>query len=111
DGKRLLEKDPIQSSEKFYEVVVESIKLLANLYGLDDILEEANKCGGWNVSLLENVVKRLKDKVKGLKEAWDAANYLHVWGFHEGKLNRESIEMRIPVIEDFLKNLEDIIKG
>ncbi|WP_350309063.1 hypothetical protein [Ignisphaera cupida] len=29
--------------------------------------------------------------------AWGEANYLHVWGFHEIKLDSESIKMRYRV--------------
>ncbi|MEM2685417.1 MAG: PaREP1 family protein, partial [Candidatus Nezhaarchaeales archaeon] len=37
---------------------------------------------------------------------WDAANYLHVWGFHEAKLDKEDVEGRIPIIRRLVELLE-----
>jgi len=111
EGKELIDKDPVQSSEKLYKAVEESVKTLAYLYDLKDVLEKVDKHGRWTVAFLESVVKKLRDRVEGLREAWDVANYLHVWGFHEGKLDKESIEMRIPSIEKLLRSLEEIVEA
>ena len=110
EGRELLDKDPIQSSEKLYKAVEESVKALAYLYDLKEVLEKVDKHGRWTVTFLEGAVKKLRDRISGLREAWDAANYLHVWGFHEGRVDRESIEMRLPIIERLLKNLEELTR-
>ena len=39
---------------------------------------------------------RISDKLgKWFKDSWDAANYLYVWGFHEAKLDAESVRKRL----------------
>ena len=42
-------------------------------------------------------------------EAWDRANYLHVWGFHEAKLGPEAIRVRLPYIEKMVQEAQRII--
>ncbi|MEM2170049.1 MAG: PaREP1 family protein [Candidatus Bathyarchaeia archaeon] len=41
---------------------------------------------------------------------WDAANHLHIWGFHEAKLDKEldkeDVEGRIPIIKRLVELLE-----
>jgi hypothetical protein len=48
--------------------------------------------------LLERAVRRLTDKLgMDVQLGWDAANHLHVWGFHEAKLEVEDVKARIPL--------------
>ncbi|MEM2710241.1 MAG: PaREP1 family protein [Candidatus Methanomethylicia archaeon] len=37
---------------------------------------------------------------------WDAANHLHVWGFHEAKLDKEDVKGRMPIIRRLVELLE-----
>ena len=51
-------------------------------------------------SLLEKAVRKLSDKISiDVQIGWDAANYLHVFGFHEAKLEVENVKARIPLIK------------
>jgi|GEM_PF-2961333 hypothetical protein len=34
---------------------------------------------------------------------WDAANYLKIYGFHEAKLEVESVKSRVPLIKRFIE--------
>ncbi len=47
--------------------------------------------------LLEKAVGKLADKFSmDVEIGWDAANYLHIWGFHETKLDTEDVKRRLP---------------
>ena len=45
-----------------------------------------------------------------VKSVWDAAYAIHVWGFHEAKLNVEDIEIDIPQIEWLLRYTERLVE-
>ncbi|MBS7613983.1 hypothetical protein KEJ48_07100, partial [Candidatus Bathyarchaeota archaeon] len=38
----------------------------------------------------------------------DAANYLHVWGFHEAKLDAEDVRRRMPIIKKLIELTEKV---
>ncbi|WP_342765452.1 PaREP1 family protein [Vulcanisaeta sp. JCM 14467] len=42
--------------------------------------------------------------------AWDDANYLHVWGFHEEKLDPEAVRTRLPYIERMVNETIRLVK-
>ena len=43
DGKRLVDKDPIQASEKLYKATEECIKALTIHFGLEDIIKKVRE--------------------------------------------------------------------
>lgn len=45
------------------------------------------------------------------EEAWDRANYLHAWGFHEAKLDVIAVERRAPYVEKMVNEALKIIFG
>ncbi|MEM4488588.1 MAG: PaREP1 family protein [Desulfurococcaceae archaeon] len=54
--------------------------LLAKHFKLSKVAEER---GRWTVTLLERAVEALTGKLGvDVRIGWDAANYLHIWGFH-----------------------------
>ena len=84
--------DVVQASEKLYKAAEECIKLLAKHLGLREA-EIAEEKGRWTVTLLERAVEALTDKLGAdVRIGWDAANYLHVWGFHEAKIEIEGVK-------------------
>ena len=88
--------DPVQASEKLYKAAEECVKALAERLNL----EEAGEKGRWTVTLLEKAVGKLADKLgMDVSFGWDAASYLHVWGFHEAKLDTEDVRRRMPTIK------------
>ncbi len=99
------EGDAVQASEKLYKSAEESVKAAAALLGLSDVLERVESRGRWTVTDLERVVRILDKNIPGARAWWDSANYLHIWGFHEAKLDIDSIKARI---EDIRKLLESI---
>jgi hypothetical protein len=95
--------DAVQSSEKFYKVAEECIKALSERFNLPEV-NEAEEKGRWTVTLLERAVRKLSDKMGiDVQLGWDAANYLHVWGFHEAKLEVEDVKARIPLIRRLIE--------
>lgn len=90
--------DAVQSSEKLYKAAEECIKTLAEHFKLEEV-KEAEEKGRWTVTLLEKSVGKLADKLgMDVELGWDAANYLHIWGFHETKLDAEDVKRRLPLI-------------
>jgi predicted nucleic acid-binding protein len=55
EGKALVDKDPVQASEKLYKAAEECVKALAIHYNLSDILEVVEKRGRWTVTELDKV--------------------------------------------------------
>ncbi len=98
--------DAAQSSEKLYKVAEECVKILSERLGLGEV-KIAEERGRWTVTLLEKAVGKLADKF-GVEFGigWDAANYLHIWGFHETKLDVEDVKRRVPLIERLIELTE-----
>ncbi|MHA1616329.1 MAG: PaREP1 family protein [Candidatus Njordarchaeales archaeon] len=103
EGKKLIKEDPVQASEKLYKAVEEAIKALAIVENLEEILKRVRERGRWTVTDLDKAARKLSKKLGkwvlyALSQAWD----LHVWGYHEGKLDKEAIEERLPDIEKII---------
>jgi len=47
EGKKLVDEDPIQASEKLYKASEEAVKALACRFTLGDVLERVGKRGRW----------------------------------------------------------------
>lgn len=98
----------VQSSEKLYKVAEECIKALAERYNLEEV-KVAEEKGRWTVNLLEKAVGKLTDKLgMNIEFGWAEANYLHIWGFHELKLDTEDVERRVPMIKRLVELTEKI---
>ncbi len=112
EGKRLVDSDPVQASEKLYKAAEEAVKALAVYHRLEDILGKVRERGRWTVSLLSKAVTRLAKLVGSwVLDAWDHAWALHVWGFHEAKLDAEDVKVRIPYVEKLVRYAEETCKG
>lgn len=95
--------DSVQSSEKLYKSAEECIKALAEHFSLEEV-KDAEERGRWTLTLLEKAVGKLVNKLSADVEfGWDAANYLHIWGFHEVKLDVEDVKRRLPTIKKLIE--------
>ena len=103
EGKRLVDEDPVQASEKLYKAAEEAVKQLAHSLKVEDVLKLVEERGRWTVTDLERVIRRLRSLEPSVVGWWDNANYLHVWGFHEAKLDSESVKIRLPSVEKIVK--------
>jgi Archaeal PaREP1/PaREP8 family. len=111
EGRELIDGDPIQASEKLYKAAEEVVKALTMYYRLNDILDRVNKRGRWTVTELEKAVLGISKYLGDwFGTAWDRANYLHVWGFHEAKLDSEDVRARLPDIERMVREAQRLIQ-
>jgi hypothetical protein len=94
--------DAVQSSEKLYKAAEESVKALAERFNLEEV-KAAEERGRWTVTLLEKAVGKLVGKLgMDVEVAWAEAHYLHVWGFHETKLDVEDVKRRVFAIRKLI---------
>jgi len=99
EGRELIDKDPVQASEKLYKAAEEAVKALAIALNLPEA-RKAIESNGWWSKLLEKTAQSVA-KALGVKEfiLWrDTAYKLHVDGFHEAKLSSEDIRERYEYI-------------
>ncbi len=112
EGRGLADKDTVQASEKLYKAAEEVVKALTIHYGFDDILNRVNERGRWTVTELEKAVLRISKHLRDwVRAVWDEANYLHVWGFHEAKLDSEDVMARLPDIERMVREAKKVLLG
>jgi len=111
EGRDLIDKDPVQASEKLYKAAEEAVKALAIALNLEEA-RKAVESGGWWSKLLEKAARDMA-KALGVKEYilwWDAAYKLHVDGFHEAKLSSEDVKDRYGYIEEMVNQAKRILK-
>jgi hypothetical protein len=100
--------DAAQSSEKLYKAAEECVKALSEHFNLPEV-RDAEEKGRWTTTLLERAVRKLTSKMGvDVQLGWDAANHLHVWGFHEAKLEAEDVKARIPLIRRLIELTEKL---
>jgi hypothetical protein len=110
EGEKLAERDPVQASEKLYKAAEECIKALSMHLGLEDIMREVKSRGRWVMTDLERAARTLSKRIgEEFYIGWDRANYLHIWGFHEAKLESEAVKSRIPYIKRMVESLKNTI--
>jgi hypothetical protein len=111
EGRKLIDGDPAQSSEKLYKAAEEAVKALTTYFNLKDILEDVEKSGRWSVGKLEKAVLRISERMEGwFSTAWDRAWTLHVWGFHEAKFDSEDVRTRLPDIEKMVLEAQRVVE-
>jgi hypothetical protein len=111
EGKSLIDKDPIQASEKLYKAAEEVVKALTIYFNLSDIIEKVNERKRWTVTELDKASRLVSEKLgKWFRSSWDTAWALHVWGLHEAKLDSESVRDRLPDIEKMVMEAQKVVK-
>jgi hypothetical protein len=111
EGRNLVERDPVQASRKLYRAAEETVKALTMHFNLSDILAKVEKRGRWTVTELEKAVEAISERLgEWFSAAWDRACALHVWGFHEAKLDSEAIRIRIPYVERIVVEAREAVK-
>jgi len=110
-GRELIDKDPVQASEKLYKAAEEAVKALAIALNLPEA-RKAIESGGWWSKLLEKAAQAVA-KALGIKEFilwWDTAFKLHVDGFHEARLSSEDVKERYEYIETMVNMVKRILQ-
>ncbi|GAY26258.1 archaeal PaREP1/PaREP8 family [Desulfurococcaceae archaeon AG1] len=106
EGIRLTDSNPVQASEKLYKAAEEAVKAAAKILNLP-VISNVKERGRWTATDLEKAVETLSKKYgEQIILWWDAAWTLHVWGFHEAKLDSEAVRTRIPYIEKMIQLLD-----
>jgi hypothetical protein len=110
EGRALVEKDPVQASERLYRAAEEAVKALALHYNLRSALEKAERSGRWTFEELEKAARAIARRVgEWFIAAWDAASYLLVLGAQEAELDSESVKARLPSIERMIVEARRIV--
>jgi hypothetical protein len=111
EGRELIDKDPVQASEKLYKAAEEAVKALATALNLPEA-RKAIESGGWWSKLLEKAAQGIA-KTLEIKEFilwWDTAFKLHVDGFHEARLSSEDVKERYEYIEAMVNTAKRILQ-
>jgi hypothetical protein len=112
EGRELAHRDPVQASEKLYKAAEEAVKALTQHYNLKDVLSRVEERGRWTAMDLEKAVAEISKKVgRWFRQSWDAAWVLHVWSFHEAKLDAEGVGERLPDVEKIVQEALKIVGG
>jgi hypothetical protein len=110
EGRALIDKDPIQASEKLYKAAEEAVKALVIRFNLSKILTSIERRGRWSFTELEEAVINISEKLgEWFRASWDAAWALHVWGFHEAKFSPRDVRIRLPDIEKIILEARKIL--
>jgi len=111
EGKALADRDPVQASEKLYKAE-EAVKALAIRLNLSEVLRRVEGRGRWTVADLEKAVLRSSERLGGwVRQSWDAAWVLYVWGFHKARLDAEDVKARAPDVERLVEGARRVLEG
>lgn len=104
EGEKWAEKgDTIQASEKLYKAAEEAVNGLAELYAADTC-EEVRRNGRWTVRLLEKAMDGLvRELGEEVRFWWESAWFLHVEGFHETRLDINSVRERVKYVRKLVE--------
>ena len=104
EGKALVDKDPVQASEKLYKAAEEAIKALVIKHGITEIIDRVRERDRWKTEDFFDAINVLNN-IYGddTRRWWSTAWTLHVWGFHEAKATREFVKASIQDIEQLVK--------
>ncbi|WP_291766409.1 PaREP1 family protein [Caldivirga sp. UBA161] len=103
---RLNASDVMQASEKAYKAAEEIIKALAEKLNTKEY-QLAIREGRWYTYYLSSVASIYDWSRRG----WSSAYLLHVWGFHENRLDSNSVREYIKDVEEMIiKAKEELLK-
>jgi hypothetical protein len=112
EGRNLADKDPVQASERLYKAAEEAVKALAVHFNVEGFLDAVERKGGWSVAELAKAVMEISRRLgKWFRYSWDSAWALHVWGFHEAKLDLEDVRERLPDAERMVLEARKVVEG
>ncbi|AEA12535.1 PaREP1 domain containing protein [Thermoproteus uzoniensis 768-20] len=110
EGRGLVDRDPVQASEKLYRAAEEAVKALATALGLGEA-ERAREYGRWTAQLLFQAVDSAS-RIAGrdLRLLWRAAWFLHVEGLHEARLNSAQVKEDVEYVEKIVDLASKYVK-
>ena len=102
--------DAVEASEKLYKAAEEAVNASALILGLERVLEGVEARRRWTVTDLERAVRGLSQRVPEARRWWGAANYLHLWGFHEAMLDAESVGARLGDVRKLVEAVSKLLE-
>jgi hypothetical protein len=79
EKKSLIDKNPIQASEKLYKAAEEVVKALTIYFNLSDIIEKVDERKRWTVTELDKASRMISEKLgRWFRSSWDTAWALYV---------------------------------
>ena len=101
--------DAVQASEKAYKAAEEVVKALAEKFNLPEHQQAARE-GRWYAYLLGKASNSLANKLGSwVSDGWSNAYFLHVWGFHEAKLDVGDLTSYMNRIREMLKEARRVL--
>ncbi|MCC6024435.1 MAG: PaREP1 family protein [Thaumarchaeota archaeon] len=112
EGRELIDKDPVQASERLYKAAEEAVKIIAIALKLPEA-DEAARRSRWTIGLLEDAVMNIMRilKVDELYRWWDSAYKLHVNGFHEARLRSYDVRLRLGDVKASVNLAKKMLKA
>ncbi|MGC9105607.1 MAG: PaREP1 family protein [Thermoprotei archaeon] len=102
--------DAVQASEKAYKAAEEAVKALAEKFDVPEY-KQALREGRWYAYLLGKASSSLaKELGEWAVYGWSSAYFLHVWGFHEGKLNPDDVTAYLNRVKEMLRKAKEVIE-
>lgn len=99
----------VQASEKAYKAAEEVVKALAEKFNLPEHQQAARE-GRWHAYLLGKASNSLANKLGNwVSDGWSNAYFLHVWGFHEAKLDVGDLTSYMNRIREMLKEARRVL--
>lgn len=95
EGKGLVDKDPVQASEKLYKAAEETVKALAIRFGLGEVLKRVSERGRWTVTELEKAVSRISESLGVVRRCVGRCELLARVGLSRGKARRRGCEEEV----------------
>ena len=103
--------DAVQASEKAYKVAEELVKALAEEFSLPEY-EQAVKEGRWTAYNLGKAVNELSLKLgHWVADGWSSAYFLHIWGFHEAKLQVGDLTAYVDRVTEMYEKALKVLSG
>jgi len=110
EGRELIDRDPVQASEKLYKAAEEAVKALAKAFGLKEA-RIAEEVGRWRADLLYNAVIALSAKLgEEVRRWWRTAWFFHIEGFHEARLESSHIVADYGDVESLVYLSKKVVK-
>ena len=104
EGEALIEKDPVQASEKLYKAAEEAVKALAVALDLEQAKAAAGE-SGWRARPLNRAAAE-ELGLEGLAPRWKAAYRLRAEGSREARLGSEDVRRNLRYVEAIVRAAE-----
>ncbi|MFN3805160.1 MAG: PaREP1 family protein [Pyrobaculum sp.] len=101
--------DAIRASEMAYKAAEELVKALAERLRTREY-QQAQREGRWYTYMLFKAAVTISTSLgRWVLDGWNSAYSLHVWGFHENKLDVEEVKTAMEKIKQMLEETKRVL--